>query len=169
MKVLLLLLFTLAFGVEDYTVTTDESEFGVKVEPTVMRAEKVEFNDENSYVSPEVLAQREYKYYNNTYLYISIRDQFLGDGDKGGEVRKLYNNLIRPALKGKGLKGFKLKKVFDSHLQVAMADLEDIKPAVRVLKELHEILAIEWLMKKNVFGVKATIKEMAKFRPKIKK
>jgi len=50
-----------------------------------------------------------------------------------------------------------------------VAELEDIKPAVRILKELHEILAVEWLMKKNVFGVKANIKEMAKFKPKIKK
>ncbi len=168
MKVLLLL-FTLAFGADDYTVTTDESEFGVKVQPTLMKAEQVLFNEENSYVSPEVLAQREYKFYNNTYIYISIRDQFLGDGDKGGEVRKLYNDLIRPALENTGLKDFKLKKVFDSHLQVALADLDEIKPAVRALKELPEILAVEYLMKKNVFGVKATIKEMAKFRPKIKK
>ena len=48
-------------------------------------------------------------------------------------------------------------------------ELKDIKPALKALKELPEILAIEFLNKKNVFGVKATIKEMSRFKPKIKK
>lgn len=74
MKVLLTLFLVLAMCVEDYTVTTEEKDFGVEVKPTTAKAEKVAFKDENSYISPEVLAQQDYKYYNNTYIYISFRD-----------------------------------------------------------------------------------------------
>lgn len=54
-------------------------------------------------------------------------------------------------------------------MQVTLGEIKDIKPALKALKELPEILAIEFLNKKNVFGVKATIKEMSRFKPKIKK
>jgi hypothetical protein len=72
-------------------------------------------------------------------------------------------------LEDAGLSGFKLKRVFENHAQVLLASLDDIKPAARKLKSNHFILAVEYLDMKNVFGMKANVDEMAKFKSKVKK
>lgn len=47
--------------------------------------------------------------------------------------------------------------------------MDELRPAVSILKELPEVLAVEYLDRKNVFGKKATIEEMSKFKSKVKK
>lgn len=52
---------------------------------------------------------------------------------------------------------------------ISVAKLDDIKIAVLALKKLNEVMAIEYLDKKNTFGMRASIDEMSKFRTKMKK
>jgi hypothetical protein len=63
----------------------------------------------------------------------------------------------------------KLRKAFDDHLQLTVASLDDLRQAAELIKELPDVLAVEFLDRKNLFGSKATIDEMSKFRSKVKK
>ena len=69
-----------------------------------------------SYISPEVKRAQEYKYYDNTYLYVTLRSSYLVK--QNGEpvtnaVRSFYNNKVEREL-GRIFKP-KLKKAFDTH------------------------------------------------------
>ena len=63
----------------------------------------------------------------------------------------------------------KLRKAFDDHMQLTVSSLDDLRPAAELLKELPDVLAVEFLDRKNVFGIKASIDEMSKFKSKVKK
>ena len=63
----------------------------------------------------------------------------------------------------------KLRKAFDDHMQITISNLEDLRKAASIIKELPDVLAVEFLDRKNVFGSKATIDEMSKFKSKVKK
>ena len=64
----------------------------------------MEFNtitvpESQTYVSPEVQRVKEFKFYNNTYAYITIREKFAvqEDGEKAS-LRSLWNDNIVPWL-----------------------------------------------------------------------
>ena len=73
-------------------------------------------------MSPEVKKQQSYKYYNNTYMYVTFREEFLTKpgtisiGDDKKSPRDLYQDVVLPYLKnaqqaeGK-LKGVDLSKI----------------------------------------------------------
>ena len=52
---------------------------------------------------------------------------------------------------------------------MTVKSVDDLKPAANKLANRPEVLAVEYLDKKNVFGSKASIKEMQKFKSKVKK
>ena len=129
-------------------------------------------------MSPEGKKRQDYKYFNNTIIYVAFREVSIrepqAEDTKIGEefkskVRLLYNAKIKPDLEEIGLQGFKLKKVFENHVQVQLASLDDIKPAAKKLKYNQHVLAVEFLDQKNVFGMKASVEEMAKFKSNVKK
>lgn len=50
-----------------------------------------------------------------------------------------------------------------------MTDLNELRPAADALSNRKEILAVEYLQKKRIFGKYSDIDEMASFKSKIKK
>ena len=62
-----------------------------------------------------------------------------------------------------------LKQAFDSHVVITVDDLKDQKKIANNLKLRKEVLAVEWLDKKKLFGDKATIDEMSAFKSRVKK
>ena len=52
---------------------------------------------------------------------------------------------------------------------MTVAELDYLKPAAMLIKSLPQVLAVEFLDKKRVFGDKASIKEMQKFKSRVKK
>ena len=120
-------------------------------------------------MSPELKAKQNFKYYNNTFLYVSIREPYLKlkvDSGESNIIRNYFNSNIKPLLEGMEPK---LRKAFDDHLQFAISSLEDLRKAANIIKELPDVLAVEFLDRKNVFGSKATIDEMSRFKSKVKK
>ena len=142
---------------------------GQAIDPSTIRIISSEVDSSTVYMSPEMKAKQNYRYYNNTFLYVTLREPYLKLTSEAGEsniVRNYFSNNIKPLLEKMQPK---LRKAFDDHLQLNVASLDDLKPAAELLKELPDILAIEFLDRKNVFGKKATIDEMSRFKSKVKK
>ena len=54
-------------------------------------------------------------------------------------------------------------------MQIQITNIDDLRKAADILKEQPEILAVEFLDRKNIFGNKATIEEMSRFKSKVKR
>ena len=120
-------------------------------------------------MSPEMRAKQNFKYYNNTFLYVSLREPYLklkSDAGESNIIRNYFNHNLKPLLEGMEPK---LRKAFDDHMQLTISSLDDLRKAADIIKELPDVLAVEFLDRKNVFGSKATIDEMSKFKSKVKK
>jgi len=63
----------------------------------------------------------------------------------------------------------KLKKAYDNHFQMTVKSIEDLVSVANTLKTRPEVLAVEYLDRKRIFGDKANINEMSKFKSKVKK
>ena len=51
-----------------------------------------------TYISPEAKRRQEYKYYNNTNIYISFREDFLPNINLKGGARELFEHVIQDEL-----------------------------------------------------------------------
>ena len=138
----------------------------------------------HSYVSPELKKQQQFKFFNNTYMYVSFREKFIAQpGESASEtklsVRELYRTVVSEYLKNAQSNEGKLKDVdlekltfkqaYASHVTFTVGDQNDFKKIANNLKQREEIMAVEWLDRKKVFGHKATIEEMSAFKSKVKK
>ena len=142
------------------------------------------------YISPEAKRQNQYKFFNNTRLYVTFRKEFLQEplpdepqlkADKRAKlkVKTLFNSVIIDELQKKEgseelredfkTKDVSVKKIDTDHIVVALKDLLDLKRVAKVLSKRNEVLAIEYLDKKRVFGEKASLREMSSFKSKVKK
>jgi hypothetical protein len=63
-----------------------------------------------------------------------------------------------------------LRKVLDSHIMVlANIKIKSLKKLAEKIADRKEVLAVEYLDKKKVFGIKASLDEMKLFKSKVKK
>lgn len=63
-----------------------------------------------------------------------------------------------------------LRKVLDSHIMVlANIKIKSLKKLAEKIADRKEVLAVEYLDKKKVFGIKASLDEMKAFKSKVKK
>ena len=63
-----------------------------------------------------------------------------------------------------------LRKVLDSHIMVlANIKIKSLKKLAEKIADRREVLAVEYLDKKKVFGIKASFDEMKAFKSKVKK
>lgn len=72
-------------------------------------------------------------------------------------------------LKGIDLSKIELRQAFESHVMFKVGKQADMQKIANNLKTRKEVLAVEWLDKKKVFGDKASIDEMSAFKSKVKK
>lgn len=63
----------------------------------------------------------------------------------------------------------KLKQAYDGYVMIEVGHQRDMKKIANNLKSQAEILAVEWLDKKKIFGDKASLDEMSSFKSKVKK
>lgn len=92
----------------------------------------------------------------------------ISDSGAPSTSKDLYKSKVAPALKAQSLEKFKLNKSFKQHIQVKMRTLDDLKPAAHALKSLESVLAVEYLDKQLVFGLRASIDEMSTFKSKVR-
>lgn len=79
-------------------------------------------------------AKQNFKYYNNTFLYVTIREPYLKLKAESGEpnvLRSYYSASIKLALEQMQPK---LRKAFDDHLQLTISSLDDLAQAANILK-----------------------------------
>lgn len=79
-------------------------------------------------------AKQNFKYYNNTFLYVTIREPYLKLKAESGEpnvLRSYYSASIKLALEHMQPK---LRKAFDDHLQLTISSLDDLAQAANILK-----------------------------------
>ena len=69
------------------------------MEASDLTLEKIDIKPTTSYVSPEVKKRAQFKFYNNTYTYITIRQDFAKteDGERRN-LRALWNDNFVPWL-----------------------------------------------------------------------
>ena len=72
-------------------------------------------------------------------------------------------------LEGVDLSKIKVKKAFETYISFTVDDQKNMNKIANNLKKRKEVLAVEWLDKKKVFGDKASIEEMSSFKTKVKK
>jgi len=68
------------------------------------------------YMSPEMKAKQNYRYYNNTFLYVSLREPYLKLTSEAGETnvaRNYFSQRIKPLIEKMQPK---LRKAFDDHM-----------------------------------------------------
>ena len=93
-----------------HTETEDTAMHFEKVEN--VKVESVEMDQSQVYISPESKRQNQYKFYNNTRLYVTFRNEFLQEplpdepqlkADKRAKlkVKTLYNSVIIDELEKK--------------------------------------------------------------------
>lgn len=63
----------------------------------------------------------------------------------------------------------RVKKIYQTYAVFELGEISELKKAAEILKYRDEILACEWLQRRRLFGLKADIDEMAKFKSKIRK
>ena len=110
----------------------DEGFKVTKGEDSDIKVEQVDIAM-TGYVSPEVLKRQEFKYYNNTYVYVSFRNKFIVSDDpdlntkqeKTGRVKGYFSFVVKDELSklkhaeklnGMDVDEIKLKKTFSTHL-----------------------------------------------------
>ena len=78
-----------------------------------VKIEKIDITPTTTYVSPEVKKRQQFKYYNNTYTYITFRPSFLKteEGGKKPNLKTLWNDDIVKWLKE--MKADEEKKLLD--------------------------------------------------------
>lgn len=94
-----------------------------------IKMETIEINDHegfNSYVSPEVKRKAQFKFFNNTYMYVSFREEFIAKPkEQSAEgklpVRELYRVAVAEYLKNAKDNEGKLKDVNLKHLTFKQA------------------------------------------------
>ena len=85
-----------------------------------MKELKVEASSAD-WISPQVKAEADFKkYYNNTFLYVSLRTD-TADFDST-QIRQFYQSKIKPLLPLEYKA--QLRKVYDAHFQMSVAELE---------------------------------------------
>ena len=63
-----------------------------------------------------------------------------------------------------------LRKVFDTHMMVlANVKQKSLKKLAEKLASQKEVLAVEYMNKKRVFGMKASLDEMKSFKSKVER
>ena len=158
------------------------------METSDVKIEKIDIQPTSTYISPEVKRRQQFKHYNNTYAYISIRPSFLkAENGERKSLRQLWNNDFVPWLQNAvkenleieeeddrpfghlDVDQIKIQKIFDSYMTVTTGSILEMKNLCKALKKKSEMLACEYLDKKRVFGDKASIDEMSSFKSKVKK
>jgi len=124
-----------------------------------------------TFMSPELKKQLDFKFYNNTNLFVSLRADYLRRDDglaviDATAVRDFFNQHIIYKVDAKFKP--KLRKVFDSHLQMSIGSIADLKTVAELIKTMPQVLAVEYLDSKRIFGDKASLQEMQKFKSKVK-
>ena len=127
-------------------------------------------------MNPEYKKKNEFKYYNNTYIYVSFRDDFIPADDT--PMKTLYKTVVIDELRkdhpeyerhSTNIEKVRLRKVFSKHMMISVEKVEDLKPIARVLSKRKEILAVEFLQRQRFFGEKASLDEMNAFKSKVRK
>lgn len=133
-----------------------------------------------SYKSEDAKAREEFKYYNTTNLYVTFRKTFVKQIETKGAAKNLFYDVVLDELKKEEHKEeldkyhvdvsqIKLKTSFSQHIVATVSLQTDFKFIAKILSKRPEVLAIEWLNKKILFGIKADLNEMSGFKSKIKK
>ena len=89
---------------------------GQAIDPSTVRVISTEMDSSTVYMSPEMKAKQNYRYYNNTFLYVSLREPYLKLTSEAGEtnvVRNYFSQRIKPLIEKMQPK---LRKAFDDHL-----------------------------------------------------
>ena len=162
-------------------ITVEDRNTGGELESFDMEFNTITVPESQTYVSPDVQRMKEFKFYNNTYAYITIREKFTvqEDGEKVS-LRSLWNDDIVPWLiareEEKDLPFFELevdkisiKKVAGRTITVTTGLMRETQALCRALAKKTEILACEYLRKKRIFGEKASVDEMSAHKSKVKK
>ena len=116
-------------------------------------------------------------------MYVTFREKYVAKaGEKSTErksARELFQTAVLDYLKNAketenrlldvDLREIKLKQASQSHIMIVVDTQNDMKKIANNLKMRPEILAVEWLDKKKVFGDKASLDEMSSFKSKVKK
>ena len=158
------------------------------METSDVKIEKIDIQPTSTYISPEVKRRQQYKHYNNTYVYISIRPSFLkAENGERKSLRQLWNNNFVPWLQNAvkenleieeederpfghlDVDQIKIQQIFESYMTVTTGSILQMREICKALKKKPEMLACEYLDKKRVFGDKASIDEMSSFKSKVKK
>ena len=83
---------------DDIKVDTDLGGF-TKMNTEEIKIEKIDIQPTNTYVSPEIKQRQQFKYFNNTYTYITIRPAFLKtEAGEKTNLRAFWNNDLLPWL-----------------------------------------------------------------------
>ena len=130
------------------------------------------------YVSPEVQKEKEFKYYNNTYAYITMRDSYMVDaeGEKKqprtiwfDDVVHWLRETVNPEPHELNIDKLVLRKFAGKTFTVTTGLMRETLALCKKVTKHPGILACEYLRKKRIFGEKASIDEMASFKSKVKK
>ena len=146
-----------------------------------IKIEQIDLKPYQSYVSPEVKAKQQFKYFNNTFIYISIRPEFTKkDSESKLNLRQFWTSDLKgwlaetkqdeenKLLKKTDVDKLELHKVYETYLIVKASELDEMKEVCKALSKRKEILACEYLDKKRVFGDKASLDEMSSFKSRVK-
>ena len=137
--------------------------------------------------SAEEQPEDEFKYFNNSYAYVTFRRNFLDDesGTKGN-MRQFWNKEIMVWLRELvppdvhhterqtyivlDVNQISIYKVYSTYMIVdAGGHMNAPHELCIALKQRDEILGCEYLDKRIQYGKKASLEEMASFRSKVKK
>lgn len=111
-----------------------------------------------------------YHFYNNTNLYVTFRNKYLKDITSKQLGNQMLQELAKEGTEGTfNMSGIRVKKLYPSYVVIEMSSLNELKPAADILSKRQEVLGLEWLQKKRLFGVRADLDEMASFKTKIKR
>lgn len=131
----MLLVLAVAVGATDSDHLEPHDDAYTSIDPKEIRiTESPEFG--KVYYSPERHKQNEFKFYNNTNIFVTLRDTSLkaDDGFKVMEasyVRQFFStsvkNLVDPSFEPK------LRKVSDNSLQMTISSIKDLKTVAQVL------------------------------------
>jgi hypothetical protein len=111
---------------------------------------------------------------------VTFRKTFVKQIETKGAAKNLFYDVVLDELKKEEHKEeldkyhvdvsqIKLKTSFSQHIVATVSLQTDFKFIAKILSKRPEVLAIEWLNKKILFGIKADLNEMSGFKSKIKK
>eukprot|EP00347_Sterkiella_histriomuscorum_P024178 403332037 len=120
----------------------------------------------SGYVSEEVKLQQTFHFYNNTNFYVSFRKKFLDQSSSKQLAALIKSELEKHQDK---ISSVKIKKIYQTYAIYELGEIKELKVAAELLQTRQEILALEFLQRKRIFGRHADIDEMAKFKTKVRK